>query len=165
MAKLIIRKAAPADLPHILKIVNHAILHTTANYAYQAQSLEDQEKWWSDKQKKQFPVLVAEIENQVVGFATYGTFREKIGYQFTVEHSVYVAPDYIGKGIGSGLLTELIKQAKSDGYHTMIGGIDAQNHDSIRFHEKFGFAQVGLIKQAAFKFDRWLDLAFMQLML
>lgn len=160
-----IRNAVFEDLESILSIVNHAILHTTANYLYEAQTVEDQQKWWEEKQHKKFPILVAMVDEHVVGFATYGTFREKIGYRFTVEHSVYIAPDFIGKGIGSTLLTELIKLAKSEGYHTMIGAIDAENQDSIKFHEKFGFTQVGLIKQAAFKFNRWLDLAFMQLML
>ena len=160
-----IRKATAEDVPAILSIVNHAILYTTANYLYEAQTLADQQKWWNDKQTKNFPVLVAEENNQVIGFASYGTFREKIGYRFTVEHSVYVAPKWIGKGIGSKLLTALIELAKSEGYHTMIGGIDAENEYSIAFHEKFGFTKVGLIKQAAFKFDRWLDLQFVQLML
>jgi phosphinothricin acetyltransferase len=165
MAVIIIRKAVFEDIESILNIVNHAILHTTANYLYEAQTIEDQQKWWEDKQKKQFPVLVATVDKNVVGFATYGTFREKIGYRFTVEHSVYVAPEYINQGIGSKLLTALIELAKSEGYHTMIGAIDAENQDSIKFHEKFGFTQAGLIKQAAFKFDRWLDLQFVQLML
>lgn len=160
-----IRNATTEDLPAILSIVNHAILHTTANYLYEPQTLTDQQKWWQDKQNKSFPVLVAQVNNEVIGFASYGTFREKIGYQFTVEHSVYVAPEYINQGIGSKLLSALIELAKSEGYHTMIGAIDAENHDSIAFHEKFGFIKAGLIKQAAFKFDRWLDLQFVQLML
>lgn len=160
-----IRNATPEDLPAILSIVNHAILHTTANYLYEPQTLTDQQKWWQDKQNKSFPVLVAQVNNEVIGFASYGTFREKIGYQFTVEHSVYVATEYINQGIGSKLLSALIELAKSEGYHTMIGAIDAENHDSIAFHEKFGFIKAGLIKQAAFKFDRWLDLQFVQLML
>ena len=101
----------------------------------------------------------------MIGFGTYGTFREKIGYQYTVEHSVYVAEAFIGKGIGTLLLTELIQLAKSQGYHTMIGAIDADNGDSIAFHKKFGFVECGIIKEAAFKFNRWLDLLFMQLIL
>ena len=160
-----IRVAALDDIPDILDIVNYSILHTTSNYNYEVQSMAEQTQWFMDKQLKGFPVLVAHYDGRAIGFSTYGTFREKIGYQFTVEHSVYVAQEYIGKGIGKMLLTALITRAKEEGYHTMIGGIDASNAGSIAFHKKFGFTESGVIKEAAFKFGRWLDLMFMQLIL
>lgn len=162
---VIIRKATANDVVQILDIVNYAIKHTTSNYLYDIQTLETQMQWFEDKKTKKFPILVADINGFAVGFATYGTFREKIGYQFTIEHSVYVAEDHIGKGIGKLLLTELIALAKSEGYHTMIGGIDAANTGSIAFHEKFGFVATGVIKEVGFKFGKWLDLQFMQLLL
>ena len=161
----ILRTATENDIPAILAIVNHAILHTTANYNYEPQSLEVQREWFLQKKAKDFPVIVVEVGGTVVGFGAYGTFREKIGYQFTVEHSVYVSENYIGKGIGKMLLGELIRLAKAQDIRTMIGAIDAENKDSIRFHEKFGFTKCGVIKDAAYKFDRWLDLQFMQLLL
>ncbi len=161
----ILRTATKNDIPAILAIVNHVILHTTANYNYEPQSLEVQTEWFLQKKAHDFPVIVAEVGGIVVGFGAYGTFREKIGYQFTVEHSVYVAENYIGKGIGKMLLAELIQIAKAQGIRTMIGAIDAENKDSIRFHEKFGFTKCGVIKDAAYKFDRWLDLQFVQLLL
>ena len=163
--KVIIRKATAADIPNILVIVNHAILHTTSNYLYDIQSLEAQLQWFEDKEKKKFPVLVADYNGNAIGFGTYGTFREKIGYQFTVEHSVYVAAEFINKGIGRLLLEALIEKAKLEGYHTMIGGIDAANKDSIAFHKKFGFVENGILKEVGFKFGKWLDLQFMQLIL
>ena len=92
---VIIRAAASTDLPQILEIVNHAILNTTSNYLYEAQTLADQARWFEDKKSKGFPIFVADINGTAIGFGTYGTFREKIGYQFTVEHSVYVAPDHV----------------------------------------------------------------------
>ncbi len=161
----ILRPATAADLSSILSIVNHSILHTTANYNYEPQTLTVQQQWFDDKMLHGFPVLVAEGQGGIIGFGTYGTFREKIGYQFTVEHSVYVAPEFIGKGIGKMLLAELIELAKQQGIHTMIGGIDASNADSIAFHKKFGFSECGIIREAGFKFGRWLDLQFMQLIL
>lgn len=161
----IIRNANKSDILTILEIVNYAIVNTTANYNYEPQSIESQEMWFADKMKQNLPVFVAISDQKVVGFGTYGTFREKIGYQFTVEHSVYVAPDFIGKGIGKLLLLQLIDTAKSNGFHTMIGGIDASNTESIAFHAKFGFTECGIIKEAGFKFGRWLDLLFMQLIL
>ena len=163
MQNTIIREVVFEDIPSILKIVNHAIIHTTSNYNYEIQSLEVQTKWFEDKKAKNFPIIVAVSKNEVIGFGTYGTFREKIGYQFTVEHSVYVAENYIGKGIGKLLLKALIELAKSQNIHVMIGAIDAENLSSIAFHEKFGFKVVGNIRQVAFKFDRWLDLVLMQL--
>ena len=160
-----IREAQESDIAAILEIVNYAIVNTTANYNYEPQSLQSQQKWFADKIEQNFPVFVAILDQKVVGFGTYGTFREKIGYQFTVEHSVYVAPDHIGQGIGKLILLQLIATAKSQGYHTMIGGIDASNSESIAFHAKFGFTECGIIKQAGYKFGRWLDLLFMQLLL
>ena len=160
-----IRPASSNDLLAILDIVNYSILNTTANYNYDIQTIEVQKKWFEDKQLLHFPVIVAESNEQVVGFGTYGTFREKIGYQFTVEHSVYVSDRFTGKGIGKLLLEELIHLAKKQGYHTMIGAIDAENSESIAFHKKFGFVESGIIKEVGFKFDKWLDLLFMQLIL
>lgn len=160
-----IRRANADDIPKILEIVNHAILHTTSNYLYETLSFETQLQWFHDKQAKNFPVIVADLDDTAIGFGTYGTFREKIGYQFTVEHSVYVAPELTGHGIGSKLLNELIALAKSQNYHVMVGGIDADNKDSIAFHKRFGFVENGVLKEVGFKFGKWLDLQFMQLIL
>lgn len=162
---VIIRNATTEDIPQILEIVNHAILHTTSNYLYDVQTLEKQLHWFEEKKSKKFPIIVADHNGTAIGFGTYGTFREKIGYQFTVEHSVYVAPEFIGKGIGKQLLLALIIIAKDEGYHTMIGGIDAANLGSIAFHKKFGFVETGILKEVGFKFGKWLDLQFMQLIL
>lgn len=160
-----IRKAAITDVPEILDIVNYSILHTTANYNYDIQTPDIQTKWFEDKQSKNYPVIVADYNGKAIGFGTYGMFREKIGYQFTVEHSVYVADEYIGKGIGKLLLTELIRLAQEQGFHVMIGGIDASNSGSIAFHKKFGFVENGIVREVGFKFGKWLDLLFMQLIL
>jgi L-amino acid N-acyltransferase YncA len=162
---IILRHATKNDLQKILEIVNYSILHTTANYSYEIQTLEVQTKWFEDKISKKLPVIVADLDGKVVGFGSYGQFREKIGYQYTVEHSVYVVDNVIGKGIGSKLLTELIRLAKEQGFHVMIGAIDADNAGSIAFHEKFGFVATGTIREVGYKFDHWLDLVFMQLIL
>ena len=160
-----IRPAVFADIDTILEIVNHEILHSTSNYDYEPHDFETQKLWFEGKLEKNLPVIVAEFENGAIGFASYGPFRQKIGYQFTVEHSVYVAQEFIGKGVGKLLLAELIRLAKEQGYHLMIGAIDADNSGSIAFHEKFGFKVVGTIREVGYKFDRWLDLVLMQLIL
>src|SRR3990167_6582304 len=95
-----IRPAIFADIDTILEIVNHQILHSTSNYDYEPHDFEEQKA-------KNLPVIVAEFENMPIGYATYGTFREKIGYQYTIEHSVYVAQEFIGQGVGKLLLREL----------------------------------------------------------
>lgn len=164
-SNLKIRNATVEDVREILDIVNYAIIHTTSNYLYDQLTLEDQQQWFEHKTKNKLPVLVAEQNNQVIGFATYGTFREKIGYQYTIEHSVYLAAESTGKGIGTQLMQNLIHLAKQQGYHSMIGGIDAANEGSIAFHKKLGFEETGLLREVGYKFDRWLDLQFMQLIL
>lgn len=164
--KTIVRSARIEDLETILEIVNDAILNTTAIYDYDVRTLDDQIFWFQEKQKQNFPVIVATDENDnVVGFGTYGTFRMKIGFQFTVEHSVYVKDGFAGKGIGKALLFELITLAKAQKLHVMVGCIDAENTGSIEFHEKFGFKKAGVLRESGYKFDKWLDLQFVQLIL
>jgi L-amino acid N-acyltransferase YncA len=160
-----IRPATLQDIPGILEIVNYNIINTSSIYDYDTKSLADMEQWFSDKQTAGWPILIAEADGRVAGYASYGTFRTKEGYKFTVEHSVYVHHDYHGKGIGGKLLEELIRLCTEQGYHTMIGCIDAENKGSIAFHKRYGFTEAGLLKQSAYKFGKWLDLLFMQLIL
>ena len=157
--------ATPRHLPEILEIVNYNILNSTAVYDYNPKTLADMEDWLQEKMENNWPVIVAVENETVIGYGTYGTFRFKEGYKYTVEHSVYVSNEHTGKGVGKLLLAELILLAKESGYHTMIGGIDADNKDSIEFHKKFGFVSVGLLKEVGFKFGRWLNVEFMQLIL
>ena len=162
----IIRQARVEDIETILEIVNDAILNTTAIYDYSVRTLNEQISWFQEKQEQNFPIIVATDENdKIIGFGTYGTFRIKIGFQFTVEHSVYVKEYFSGKGIGRLLLQELIVLAKAQKLHVMVGCIDAENMASIAFHEKFGFQKSGILKECAYKFDKWLDLQLMQLIL
>ena len=100
-----------------------------------------------------------------VAYGSYGIFRAWEAYKFSVEHSIYVQQDFQGQGIGKQLLIALVERAKKDGFHTMIAGIDADNEKSYAFHKKLGFVEVGKFKEVGYKFDRWLDLVFMQLML
>lgn len=153
------------DMPAVLEIVNYEILNTTAIWDYDQRTLAQQTDIFEEKKQKNFPFIVAKKEGQLVGFGTYGTFRHKIGYQYTVEHSVYVHKDFFGHGIGSLILQELIEIAKTQKLHTMIGVIDSENQGSIVFHQKIGFEIVGHIKQTGYKFERWLDSVFMQKML
>ncbi len=161
--KIQIRPYQTEDTQAILDIINHNILHSTALYDYNIRSYEQQKNILEDKISKNFPVIVAELDGNLVGFGMYSEFRFREANKFTVEHSVYVDENCHGKGIGKLLLQELIVLAKKQKLHTMIAVIDSENRSSITFHEKFGFKTVGIIKESAFKFDRWLDSVFMQL--
>ncbi|KSU84477.1 phosphinothricin acetyltransferase [Fictibacillus enclensis] len=158
-----IREATSNDLKDILAIYNDAILNTTAVYAYQPQTLEKRQIWYQQKRDENYPILVYEQDNKVVGFATFGPFRAWPAYKYSVEHSVYVDKEYRKKGIGTSLLKELIAIANQREYITLIAGIDAANEKSIAIHKNIGFVHAGTIKKAGFKFNRWLDLAFYQL--
>lgn len=160
-----IRPATVADLPAILAIYNHAILTTTAVYDYEPHTLEMRQQWYEAKQADGLPVVVAAIADQVVGFGALGWFRAWAAYQFTVENSIYIAPSHQGQGIGKQILLELIDQAKQRQMHTIVAGIDAENIASQKLHQRLGFQPVGQFRQVGYKFDRWLDLIFWQLIL
>ncbi|MDD5150517.1 MAG: GNAT family N-acetyltransferase [Flavobacterium sp.] len=163
--KIQIRPYQTKDTQAILDIINYNILNSTALYDYKIRTFEQQKAILEDKLNKGFPVIVAESNNQVLGFGMYGEFRFREAYKFTVEHSVYVNKDFYEKGIGKLLLQELIALARKQKLHTMIAVIDAENQSSVEFHEKFGFKTVGIIKESGYKFDRWLHSVFMQLIL
>lgn len=164
-ADVTVRRADRADVPAILEIYNEAVVNTTASYDLAPVSLESRLTWFDHKQEAGWPVLVAEQEGRVVGWATYGPYRDKAGYAGTVEHSVYVHAGGRGGGIGRALMAAIIEDARGRALHVMLGVIDAENAASIRFHENFGFVVVGRLSQVGRKFDRWLDTVYMQLML
>ena len=115
-----------------------------------------------ERRAKGFPVLVAERDGLVAGFASFATFRPWQGYRYSVEHSIYIDPLLQGRGIGKALLEALIARAESLGIHVMIAGIEASNAVSLTLHRQAGFAPCGCLRQVGRKFDRWLDLLFMQ---
>lgn len=150
----------------ILDIFNEAIENSTALYDYRARSLESMAAWFAAKDKGQFPVMGLEDEaGTLLAFGSYGTFRAWPAYKYTVEHSVYVHQDHRGHGLGLAVMQALVGAARERDVHAMVGAIDASNAGSIALHERLGFKPVGLLPQVGFKFGRWLDLAFYQLLL
>ena len=150
----------------ILEIFNETILTSTALFDYVPRPPESMVSWFKAKENGNFPVIgVESLEGQLLGFASYGTFRAWPAYKYSAEHSVYVHKDYRGKGIGRLLMKELIAAAQDQGYHVLIGGIEATNTGSITLHKSLGFNHAGTIRQAGFKFGRWLDLSLYQLIL
>lgn len=160
-----IRPALETDLPEILDIYNEVILHTTAVYSYEPHTLEMRKAWFDSKVKDGYPLFVAEDAGRVVGLSTYGPFRAWPAYKYTIENSVYVAAGQRGKGIARLLMSPLIDAAKSQGYHAVIASIDSTNEASLRLHRSFGFEEVAHFRQVGYKFGRWLDLKFLELLL
>jgi len=161
----LIRPATEADLPAILAIYNEAILNTTAVYDYTPHTLAMRQDWFAAKRRSGFPVIVAEVDGQVAGFGSLGAFRTWEAYRYTAENSLYVAPIYRGQGLGKQLLAHLIEAAAAMQLHAVVAGIDADNTVSLKLHEQFGFREVAHFPQVGYKFDRWLDLKFMQRLL
>lgn len=150
----------------ILEILNEAILTSTALYDYHPRAIETMGPWFDAKRAGGFPVVGAvDDAGRLLGFATYGTFRAFPAYKYTVEHSVYVHRDHRGRGVGTAVMKRLISLAGEHDQHVMVGAIDAANMASVAFHERLGFVRCGVVRQAGFKFGRWLDLAFYQLVL
>jgi phosphinothricin acetyltransferase len=160
---MLIRDAARDDLQQILAIYNDVVATSTAIYADRPATLEDRAQWFEGRKARGYPVLVAVEAERVLGFSSFGDWRGAwSAYRHTVEHSVHVAAENRGGGIGGRLVEALFPLAVSMNMHVMIGAIDAANNGSLRFHERLGFQPVAHFKEVGHKFGRWLDLVFMQ---
>jgi L-amino acid N-acyltransferase len=162
---VIVRPAAEADLPAILAIYNDAVAKTTAIWNDGFADLDNRRQWYEGRRRSRYPVLVATLDDAVIGYASFGDFRAFDGYRFTVENSVYVAETARRRGAASALLVALIERARALGKHVMVAGIAGENDVSIRLHAKHGFVETARMPEVGFKFGRWLDLVFMQLRL
>lgn len=152
-----------SDLAAIGDIVNHEIQSSTAIYEEQPKSHQEIDTWFIAKKAGQWPVRGAYDEcGKLLGFATFGPFRPQAAYRFTAEHSIYVSREVRGQGVGTLLLSDIIEQAEHARLHLLIGCIDADNYPSLALHQKLGFVHCGTVRQAGFKFDRWLDVSFLQ---
>jgi phosphinothricin acetyltransferase len=159
---MIIRDARADDLPAILGIYNDVVLTTTAIYDETVATLEQRRAWFEARRSQGLPVLVGEEGGAVVGFSSFGEWRARWGYRYTVEHSVHVRADRRSRGYGGRLIEALFPRAAGMNMHVMIGHIDSAAAASLRLHEKLGFERVGYFREVAHKFDRWLDLVAVQ---
>lgn len=157
-----IRDATVEDVKDILDIFNEQILNSTAVYLEEAQTLDDRLKWYTDRIREKYPVVVVMVDGIVAGFGSYGQFRA--GYKYTVEHSVYIHKEYRSKGLSKLMLEWLIKSARENNFHVMMAVIDSENEISVRLHQNYGFEEVGSMKELGFKFGRWMPaVKFLQL--
>jgi phosphinothricin acetyltransferase len=163
MPDITIRATSPADIPAIRQIYAHAVLHGTASFEIEPPSEAEMARRWQALLDSGHPHLVAEQNGVVAGYAYAGPYRPRPAYRFSVEDSVYVAPDRHGRGIGRALLARLIAEAEARGYRQMIAVIgDSAQAASIALHETAGFHHVGTVEAVGFKFGRWLDSVLMQ---
>ena len=152
-------------LKDIRDIFNEAILHTTALYEESPRSEATIAAWFEEKKQAGIPVFGVEQQGTVVGFATWGPFRPYPAYSKTAEHSVYIATEYQRRGLGRILLDTIIREATTHELHLLVAGIDSANEASIALHRHVGFSHAGTIREAGYKFKKWLDLELWQRLL
>ena len=159
-----IRAATAADLPAILGIYNYYVAHSTCTYQTEPDTEQKRAKWFANRSAGH-PVTVAELHGEVVAWAALSSWNPRGGYARTVEASIYVHHDLLRRGIGSALLADLIERARALGHHTILGAVCTSQTGSLALQERFGFTQAGCLREVGFKFGRWLDVAFMELVL
>ncbi len=164
MEEIVIRSAIEADVPVITEIYNHEILHGTATFDIEPKTLGDRLQWLRETQHPHC-VVVAEESGSVAGWGCLRPFRAKAAYRFTAENSVYIHQDRRGQGIGTLILERLVEEARANGFHSIMAGIAEGNEPSVRLHRRFGFTDVGTEREVGYKFERWLDVTWMQLLL
>ena len=159
-----IRPATADDLAAVNDIYNWYVPRSTCTYQEEPETMEARRAWFAHHGPRH-PVTVAQLDGEIVGWGSLSDYRERSAYRFTCENSVYVGHDTQGRGIGTALLADLIARARALDYRTIIAGADAEQTASIALHRKFGFVECGRQVRVGFKFGRWLDVVFMQLML
>ena len=158
----VLADATEEDLPGILAIFNDVIAHTTAVYREEPVALEERRAWRASRAAAGYPVLVARDRSGVLGFSSFGDFRAWPCYRNTIEHTVHVRADARGRGVGRALVEALLPRARALGKHVLVAGVDADNASSLRLHQRLGFHEVARFHEVGRKFDRWLDLVFLQ---
>lgn len=159
-----IKHANINDVPAMLEIYNEVILSSPVTFDLVEQSLENRKQWF-EQFNEQYPIFVAEQAGEILGYACLTKFRPKPAYASTVEDSIYLKSKARGQGIGSMLLASLVNEAKKNNHHSIIAVIANDEPSSVKLHKKFGYEKTGFIREAGYKFDRWHDIHFYQLVL
>ncbi|MFC0167330.1 arsinothricin resistance N-acetyltransferase ArsN1 family B [Pseudoduganella danionis] len=157
---MIIRDAVADDAPAIVAIYNHYVLTTSISFEEQAVTAAEMQQRIADVQRGGLPWLVVEVDGVLAGYAYATKWRVRHAYRFSVESSVYLAPDTAGKGLGTALYQQLLARLTAGGYHLVIGGIAQPNPASVALHEKMGFEKVAQFREVGFKFGRWIDVGY-----
>jgi phosphinothricin acetyltransferase len=165
MSTALLRDARAADLPAISEIYNYYVLHSTCTYQLEPETLADRQAWFDLHSPDKYPVVVAQLDGQVVGWGSLSKFHTRAGYDPTVEASVYIAHGFHRRGLGRTILEHLIERARIAKFHTLIGGASADQSASIALQENLGFTRVAHLKEVGQKFGQRLDVVYLQLML
>ena len=158
-----IRLATEADLAAVHDIYNHYVLHSVCTYQDEVEPLSVRQAWFAAR-GPEHPVTVAELDGEIVGWGALSRFHARSAYRRTVENAVYVRHDRHRRGVGVALMVDLIDRAKALGHHTIVALVDAEQAGSVALHERLGFERAGRLRQAGFKFGRWLDVVYLQRM-
>lgn len=161
--KYTIRDALPIDAAEIAQIYNHYTANTIITFEEDAVSVDIINERINEVQVSELPWLVAEQDGKVLGYAYSSKWKGRCAYRYSTEVTVYMGPDHVGKGIGSALYSKLLRALKFQGIHVAIAGIALPNEASIKLHEKMGFLKVAHFQEVGFKFNRWIDVGYWQL--
>jgi L-amino acid N-acyltransferase YncA len=161
----IIRMAEQSDASAIAAIYNHYVTETVITFEEEPINTAEMARRIKDVRSASLPWLVAEENNQVLGYASATPWKTRSAYRFSVEITVYVAPGSVGRGVGSLLYGSLFALLKTSAVHAVIGGIALPNDASVSLHEKFGMAKVAHFQQVGFKFNRWVDVGYWECVL
>ncbi|OYD07267.1 GNAT family N-acetyltransferase [Paludifilum halophilum] len=161
---MIIRDAHITDLRVMRRIYNHVVVTSAATFDLEPQT-EAQRREWFSQFNERFPLIVAEERGEVVGYCGLTPYRSKPAYTRTAELTIYVDENAQGKGVGRSLMEEILRRARRLDYHVIVAGITGENDGSVRFHQAFGFRLVGCFREVGWKFGRWQDVCFYQLIL
>lgn len=157
-----IRPARPDDIPALLDIWNPIIRDTMVTFASVQKTVDDLQQMIESKRSAGHAFFVAEADDQVAGFASYGQFRAGNGYRHSMEHTIILGPAVRGRGLGRGLIEALCAHARAGGVHSLLAGVSSGNPDGVAFHSALGFNLVARIPEVGHKFDKWWDLVLMQ---
>lgn len=162
MSDYALRSFTWADVPAITAIYKHYVETTAITFDTEPPSELAMAEKFGHMAKLGHPLIVAERDGKLLGYAYASTYRPRPAYRFTCEDSIYLDPEATGRGLGKALLTELLAQSTTFGFKQMLAVITADTANSIAIHEKFGFERVGYYKAVGYKFDRWHDIVHLQ---
>src|SRR5882762_1793395 len=163
MHGLRIRAATRADLPRLTEIYNHYVIHTAVTFDIEPYTVERRVAWFEQfGPSGRHRLLVAEDDTNVTGYAGTTRFRPKAAYDTTVETTIYCAPEFIGKGLGTQLYAALFATLSGENIHRVVAGYVSPNPISAALHARFGFKAVGVFSENGYKFDRYWDVCWME---
>lgn len=160
-----IRSVLPGDAPAIAGIYNYYVRETIITFEDNPVSPDEIDKRVQEVLSLKLPWLIAELNNEIVGYAYASKWRERTAYRFSVEVTIYISPDHFRQGIGFQLYSQLLSSLKAKGINAAMGGIALPNSESVGLHEKLGFKKVAHFKEVGFKFGQWIDVGYWQLIL